>query len=414
MLKIYCFFTFLMFVSFTKLYTQSVINLPDWTFIQGYENETLKSFSMPDFSVGESIVLPHRLTIPNRVFWYHCRVNMQGSGFIKINADDGAQLWINGQNIPADHEGLYRFSGITKQADVVVRVLNNAMAGGLRHAEIIQSKVSAPIPCGKTMDSLSFTFWGDSQGGWDTFARIINHIQSFNDPLTIGLGDLTADGSKMSQWISLGKNLQSLHSSTQCLMIAGNHDYDGYYDDLIPTGYLTFYPKENNQTYYFEKICNAAFLALDINGNFPLHIDKNQRRFIDSVCTVQAWTQADWRFILVHQPPYGQGWKGYSGEEEVRNWLESVAKTYRIDVVLSGHIHDYERITKNFEGQTTTCIVAGGGGGHLEPEESNDFPVMDKIIKKHHFGRIILTKEKLSCSVYDTEGQVIDSFIIQK
>ncbi|MBK8053588.1 MAG: hypothetical protein IPK35_10050 [Saprospiraceae bacterium] len=91
-----------------------------------------------------------------------------------------------------------------------------------------------------------------------------------------------------------------------------------------------------------------------------------------------------------------------------------MANPYQIDFVLSGHIHDYERLTKKYDDHTTTFVVSGGAGGGIEPKDSNPEPKMDRLIKQHHFGRMTLQKNKAMMYIYDINGDIIDQLTIQK
>jgi hypothetical protein len=82
--------------------------------------------------------------------------------------------------------------------------------------------------------------------------------------------------------------------------------------------------------------------------------------------------------------------------------------------VISGHTHDYERLTKQFGNQKTTFLIVGGGGGSLEPVESSTEPKMDKVIKKHHFGRFMIDGNKLEFRAMSAGGETIDSYNVKK
>jgi Icc-related predicted phosphoesterase len=395
---------------------QESVSIQNWEYVAGKDNETLHNFAIPDFDDAEKVMLPHRLIRPNSIFWYRSTMLISGSGYFLFRADDGAQVWMNGKRILINDEGQYLFENTDGNVEVVVRVLNNAVAGGLNGATLVYQNHSEKVGTNQSVaQPYCFTFWGDSQGGWETFSGFVDQILSFGDALTIGLGDLTANGRDKSQWQGFQKCVYPLKGNTELYTIPGNHDYDGYYDDLIPVMYKKYTGKKaDEQTYGWFADGKNVFMALDINRNFPLDIDDDQMMYFDSVALLPEWLQAEWRFVLVHQPPYGQGWKSYAGEEVVREWLEEVAEKYRIDFVLSGHIHDYERINKTFGKQKTTCIVSGGAGGSMEPSESNPVPVMDKVIKKHHFCRLCLQQKEAQLTVYGKDGIILDQLTIKK
>lgn len=105
--------------------------------------------------------------------------------------------------------------------------MNNAVAGGLRSVEILDGKdVNIPENSSQTQiqssitplmskeknihpdkEEISFSFWGDSQGGWSIFNIFTQKMADFDDDFSVGLGDLVGDGSQESEYI-LPKNLK--------------------------------------------------------------------------------------------------------------------------------------------------------------------------------------------------------------
>jgi calcineurin-like phosphoesterase family protein len=411
---------------------QGVLLSDEWYFSHGSTNETLYEYNIPKSENFIPVSLPHSVLSPNSALWYFAKLKPLQNGYLRINADDGAQLWINNARIPSIKGNYFPVTAANDSLTAVVRVLNNAMSGGLRSVQWISPSAykladsiyqhalygfdqihAVWIPDMRDSVLRSFSFWGDSQGGLDTFDLIIKSLAQHNDMLTVGLGDLTSNGSDPAQWTQLNALLKPLkNKNTGMLLIPGNHDYDGYYDNLYPVFYHRYNNSKESFGYYYTK--NCAFLILDPNRNFPLSLDSVQRRFADSVMNVQSWQRADWKFVLVHQPAFGQGWPGYSGEDFLIKWFEQNAEKHKVDVVLSGHIHDYERLSLKYGAQHVTFIVSGGAGGKLEPLSSNSFPAMDKVIKRHHYGRCEVQKSSIIVKIYDTEDNILDSFTIQK
>ena len=403
-----------------------------WSYIHGATDETLLSFVIPDFSNAEKVDLPHRLNLPNSVFWYYKKLKTKSNAILKLNADDGAQVWVNHQRIKPNKDGNFPFQATSDSTEITIRVLNNAVAGGLRRVEIldnpvvkielqieVQSNVTPLISPEKNIhpdkEEISFSFWGDSQGGWNTFSVFTKKMAGFKDDFSLGLGDLVADGSRDSEWTSLRNAIEPLQKKMPLFFIPGNHDYDGYYDDLIPQNYLQHITGEKTgKTYYDFYVGRAAFITLDPNRNFPLSIDAGQQKWMLQTMLSRKWKEADWRFIVIHQVPYGQGWEGYEGDHFIRSLIDTLVGSQKIDFVLSGHIHDYERLTKKYGDHTTTFVISGGAGGGIEPKDSNPIPKMDRLIKQHHFGRMMLQKNKAMMYIYDINGDILDQLTIHK
>lgn len=126
-----------------------------------------------------------------------------------------------------------------------------------------------------------------------------------------------------------------------------------------------------------------------------------------------AWKNARLRFLLIHQPPYSAGWPGYHGDSFIRELVDELAASARIDFVLSGHSHCYERLTKNYGEQQTHFLILGGAGGGLEPPKHNAYPKMDTIIKAHHYGLFEVTDHQVELKIIGLEGTLLDQFIFQ-
>jgi predicted phosphodiesterase len=259
----------------------------------------------------------------------------------------------------------------------------------------------------------SFTAWGDSQGGWPVFDQIVKQMTTYPDAFSIGLGDLVAEGVEEAQWMAFTQCLQPLLAQRPIFAVAGNHDYDGYYNDLNPLLYRRYVlAGKDRPTYFSWTYGNAFFLALDPNGTFPIGISGAQRAWMEAEMNSPEWESADWRFVLIHQPPYAQGWPEYHGDDFIREIVDSLAESKRIDFVLAGHSHDYERLSKTYGNQQTHFFVLGGAGGGLEPPESSAYPKMDTIIKAHHYARFTISKEQVKVLVHAPDSAVLDAYTV--
>mgnify|MGYP003577919634 CR=1 FL=1 len=514
-----------------------------WSMIYGDSSESINGDPWIETQHSLEVKLPHHVLRPNSSILYFRDINFSEDGILSIDADDGAQLFINGQRIkrlkgahfPVD-------SGLVK---VAIRVLNNAMEGGLRKVTfstslqfreyqrayqlygqlklmgekilllrdpditMINSVVRAlsttdtllvsqvmerlddypvlfPYLIRKNEDSLqiqvlcdtyepvnltlwkeneiketyrmngplaifkislrdsvsfqyqlsslrnsseiytvqsraeenrcTFNIWADSQGGWNTFLQHMQNPFLQADAFSIGVGDLVANGSDSLQWTELIKVLSVSASLRPYYLIPGNHDYDGYYDDLIPDLYRKFVPQAP-AGYYSWRFNNAAFIALDPNETFPIGVKRGTRQyawFLQQINS-QPWRTADWRFVLVHQPPYSQGWPGYHGDKAIRDLLNPVIESAKIDFVICGHTHDYERLTKQYGTQRMTFLVTGGGGGTVEPPgELSTVPVMDTVIKQHHLVQLTIRNDRVLLYAFDSRHGLIDLLYIVK
>ncbi|PZV77171.1 calcineurin-like phosphoesterase family protein [Algoriphagus aquaeductus] len=501
-----------------------------WTFM-GKDSLPGIERVLPEFGKGENLNLPHRISFPNHSLWYQKEVNLE-KGILFIDGDDGVQLWANEVRIPRAKDG--EFFPIASEGEfrLTIRVVNNAMAGGLRKVRWISEErfadwqnqkkyardsilavrkvqllndsvqksnlerltwvekkqeledfpvlmtdpvlmlgadqtwfvrwvsekggeASIRLSTGEKLelnavdgiftlpfledsirfelfqdkvfqgsyefvrpefgDQVKLALWGDAQGGWATFHQIAHLIREKQVDLSIGAGDLVNNGSEEYAYPRFLQKL-SLMNTAQ-LPVPGNHDYDGFYEDLDPVLLRSYVFRAKEPRYGFQQVGPLAILTLDPNENFPVSIPENsaQRKMVEQVLNSDSWNQSPWKMIVLHQPPYSQGWPGYHGEKSIRDLLEPYFHQGKIDLVVAGHTHDYERLTMEFSGNTVQFLIVGGAGGGLEPEgQDSDFPKMDRIIKKNHVAIAEVNKAEFKLQVFGITGEVLDEVTFRK
>ncbi|MCS4434363.1 metallophosphoesterase family protein [Aquiflexum gelatinilyticum] len=288
----------------------------------------------------------------------------------------------------------------------------------IQHYRFEMSETKSPIYTSNSVESkiqTSFALWADSQGGWKSFEKILEQIKEANPDFTVGIGDLVGNGRLESEYQKLLQYLSPI--AVPHYLLPGNHDYDGSYQTWIPEPFQKVLKADNQKNYYSWQSGPCAFIALDPNENFPVGIPANTEQFewFQQEIKSKKWKDAAWKIILVHQPPFSQGWIGYHGEQSIENLLKPVWESGMADLVISGHTHDYERLILDHPNGKTAILILGGAGGGLESEgNKEDFPIMDKLIREHHFGRIDATNKKLEFKAVNQSGKVIDSFSLEK
>ncbi|WP_367391028.1 metallophosphoesterase [Lewinella sp. LCG006] len=490
-------------------------SLSSWQFALGSLPEQFLAVAT-DFPEQDSLInLPHRINYPNRSIWYKTRILLDTTQLLVVDADDGAQVFFQGEQVRQALPNAFSLRSTSDSALLIIRVLNNALKGGLRKAELfplaegltyfgrkdytapgifhsplhnltqrmllaepyiqqqtpekyllkvvstssepaslvyglqeqtLDNLLSEDAPIGRMFnfilqdllpattyyyqfrqgdfqsevytlqtpqkkENFSFTAWGDSQGGWPVFRELTASMRATASDFSIGLGDLVADGAQHTQWLDFLYALHPVAESQPVFPVIGNHDYDGQYDDLRPVLYQQYIRED---TYFSWVYKNCYFIALDPNESFPLGISGKQLRWLEAQLASPEWLAADWRFLLIHQPPYSQGWSDYHGDAFIRDLVEEKAATAKIDFVLSGHSHCYERLSKKFDNQTTHFLIMGGAGGGLEPPLSSEYPLMDTIIKAHHYGLFEVAGSKIKLRIIGLNNQILDDLTFTK
>jgi hypothetical protein len=259
-----------------------------------------------------------------------------------------------------------------------------------------------------------------SQAALDVAAEMGQH--SFD--LALHTGDIvyrggicSGDGSSWNQYIRAYFDVyQESMGDIPFHPSVGNHELGG--DSCGYQGYTDVYylpenaPSGHEEEYYSFDWGNAHFVALDTNQNYGVYSTQGNWLVNDLQTSMQPW-----KFVFFHHPPYSSGKHGSS--IEVRDRLVPVFETYGVDVVFTGHNHDYERTCPILDGACTTSqdggvvyFVTGGGGAALYPAGSSWFTAYSDSL--YHFLKAEIANCTLTLEAIDTAGAVFDSFVIDR
>lgn len=162
---------------------------------------------------------------------------------------------------------------------------------------------------------------------------------------------------------------------------AGNHDlyYSNssgqtgpYYDifNLPKNGEAGGLPS-GTEAYYSFNYGNIHFISLESNiDSFGVTSTNSMINWLDSDLTMNTM---HWNIVMFHCPPYSKGYHDSDVDPDMTYMRENVVpilEAHRVDLVLSGHDHDYERsylmyghygLSSTFN--TSMAIDTGSGGG---------------------------------------------------
>ncbi len=125
--------------------------------------------------------------------------------------------------------------------------------------------------------------------------------------------------------------------------------------------------------------------------------DPAQLQFLDDTL---ASSDATWKIVALHHPPYSAGYQGSS--VDVRDALAPILERNGVQLVLSGHDHDYQRSVP-IDG--VTYVVSGGASGTRRTGEA-DFTAA--AYSWHHFVDIAITGDQLVLRAIGQDGSVFD------
>jgi hypothetical protein len=294
------------------------------------------------------------------------------------------------------HVGI--ISGLSPSTTYYYRVSN----GGTQSA--VYSFLSLPPPGG----SGNIAVVGDSRDGASTFGQICSHISAYSPSLVINVGDVVPNSLTYSYWDRdywTPMSTNDLGQTVPSLIAFGNHEGEH------PLNYaMTYYPGNGEAA-----PGNGAWQAFTFGSAYIITADSNTSL---SIPDQTAWLEQHlssgeaqacaFRIVLFHHPPYSNLW--YCGTDWIRNEWVPLFQTYGVDLVISGHTHDYERGLMGGR----TYMISGGGGSPLEnPDDWACDWGFTTVTAQWHFVLLEITPDQITVSARDhLAGQPIETFIL--
>jgi 3',5'-cyclic AMP phosphodiesterase CpdA len=183
-----------------------------------------------------------------------------------------------------------------------------------------------------------------------------------------------------------------LDSAAQLLAVLGNHDVKKGHAD--PQMRALGMPGR----WWARRFGEVLIVGLDSNEPD----NPEQRAFLER--TLRD-TTAKWRIVALHHPPYSAGYQGSS--KHVRDVFAPLFEKYGVQLVLSGHDHDYQR-SKPING--VTYVVSGAAAGTRRTGEA-DFTA--DSFSWHHFVDIAVFHDRLVLRAVNQDLRVADEVTLR-
>ncbi len=262
-------------------------------------------------------------------------------------------------------------------------------------------------------NEFSFVWFGDVH--YQTaYGDLMNKADSVHPDVafyTIA-GDLVGDGLHRNEWDDVLEFPKNVISRKPFMNAVGNHD------NRSGLGALMFretfsYPKNGpekvpqEQTYSFT-YKNTLFLMIDATSGIDTQTEWIEEQLSNSTAT--------WKIATFHFPPYNWEEPYYDIQEA---WVPLFDK-YHVDMVFSGHIHYYMR-SKPMKGGEVVSSYNDGAAYIISigiPSRTRDALEEPYAAVQYTTGQyyqyLKINGNELVYDSYDSDGNLTDSFIIEK
>ena len=245
-------------------------------------------------------------------------------------------------------------------------------------------------------DPIRFVAVGDSGNASAAQKAIGKRMTEVAYDFVLFLGDIAyTDGTAKQLERNFFKIYRDILRYVPAYPAIGNHERrtrEGgpYFDAFV-------LPK--TERYYSFDWGDVHFVAIDTTQR-----DRDQ---LDWLAADLASTKQRWKIVFGHHAMYTNAFR--TGEAtKIRKAFAKILTDHKVDLVLTGHEHLYER----FRIANVNYIVSGGGGGRLNYFWNNVKSLEQAAV--HHFLSFEVTADKLEMKAIDIDGKVIDTLALEK
>ncbi len=238
-----------------------------------------------------------------------------------------------------------------------------------------------------------FAVYGDSRTGDEAHRKVAASILAARPAAVFHTGDLVQDGTDEKDWKTFNAITADMRARAEFFPTLGNHEKgsEKYFSNFgIPKDYR----------WYSVERGGVHMAVLDSESD------------LSAGSPQLAWLEKDlsgagtpFVAVMLHTSPYSSGPHG--DDRKLKEHLVPLLEKYGVDVVFSGHDHDYERL----EVEGVTYVVTGGGGAPLyaskgKREGSRLFS------QEFHFVRVCVERGGMTLEARTPDGRMLDRFTV--
>ncbi|HAP94091.1 MAG TPA: metallophosphoesterase [Desulfotomaculum sp.] len=258
----------------------------------------------------------------------------------------------------------------------------------------------------------SFLYMGDVQSGYAGWGSMLDSVYQTYPQIKFSLlgGDLTNNGDDETEWGQFLDAATGVFSRVPVMPAMGNHD--GYM-------YLKFFALPDNgpeglkQEFYSFDYGNAHFVVLNSNNNTDERVKQWLREDLQG-------TTKSWKFAMFHHPAYPAFEDYKTIDESIReNWVP-ILEQNEVDIVFSGHQHEYMRTHPIFQGEVRTdpaaygIVYVMGNAGSKTYTGGSGFPYIAREQYGSNYQVISIDGDVLTLTAKDATGELIENYTINK
>jgi hypothetical protein len=350
-----------------------------------------------------------------QIIW---RTAVPASSFVRYGLSPAVSIVVTNEELVTNH--VVTLAGLSADTKYFYQ------AGSATNAE--DSPLCSNVEWFRTLKAsgpITFGALGDTGDGSSFQRSVASVLRSFNPDLVIHHGDIiyggftdtTADTRLFNIYAAQMKN-------TPFFFSVGNHDLnccDPPFGDASPYTKSVYMPTnsmDGTELYYSFDHGDCHFVAV-YNPWFSAYVFTNGSPQYQWLTNDLAATAKKWKFLFFHHPiahsgahaSYDRDMNGTIDQTDLMRLLLPVAETYGVDVIFTGHDHNFEKFAPT--NGLHHCVSGGGGySGLYSLTVRHMASAQHRPI--HHCLKVTVDGEILTAQALSTAGAYVDGFVINR
>jgi len=245
-----------------------------------------------------------------------------------------------------------------------------------------------------------FAAYGDTREGHSVHRAIVEALAREAVDFVLHTGDMVQRGGRQDQWMRFFQIERPLLVDTPIVPAVGNHDMSGR--DYFRRYFL--HSKWAGDRHYYA-LDWGHLRIVTVDSGIECRDGCAQYAFAERALAEGA-RRGQLMVLALHHPPYSSGKHGSA--PEVQKPITELARRHGVELVITGHDHNYER-TRPIDG--TTYIVSGSAGAPIRAVRPRWFTAEART--EPHYVLVDVEEDRLIVRGVNLRGETFDTAVLE-